>query len=96
MALANLGKRIASSIAKINEQPKIDEKLLQLLLDDISHALMDSDVNIALIQKLNSNIKSKIAFSDLPKGTDIKKLIEKTIVSELTNLLDCGKRIFQA
>ena len=95
MALADLGHKIANSIAKINQQPKIDEKSFQLLLNDISRALMDSDVNISLIQKLNKNIKAKVAFEDLPKGIDIKRVIEKAIVSELINLLDSKKQAWR-
>ena len=46
MVLAELGSKITSALKKLNNATIIDEKLLTEILNDISIALMNADVNI--------------------------------------------------
>lgn len=59
MVLFELGRNITNALSKINQVSKIDEKTFQILLNDISKALMSADVSMTLIQHLNDNIKKK-------------------------------------
>ena len=77
MVLAGLGSSLANALKKLNQKSNIDDEALKTLLNDISRALLDADVNIKLINTLKSNIKEKIKLKELAVGVDIKRLIEK-------------------
>ena len=90
MVLGDLGNSIASALSKINRESKIDENAFKTLLNDISRALLNADVNMQLIQELNANIKKSVSLQDLPNTFDIRRVIEKAVITELTALLDSG------
>ena len=90
MVLGDLGNSIANALSKINRESKIDEKAFKTLLNDISRALLNADVNMQLIQELNANIKKTVSLKDLPNTFDIRRVIEKAVITELTKLLDSG------
>eukprot|EP00484_Ammonia_sp_Unknown_P014816 CAMPEP_0197072582 /NCGR_PEP_ID=MMETSP1384-20130603/210170_1 /TAXON_ID=29189 /ORGANISM="Ammonia sp." /LENGTH=543 /DNA_ID=CAMNT_0042511403 /DNA_START=47 /DNA_END=1679 /DNA_ORIENTATION=- len=90
MVLGDLGNQIASALSKINRESKIDDKAFTQLLNDITRALLAADVNMQLIQTLNANIKKSVSLQDLPSNFDIRRVIEKAVIEELTNLLDAG------
>jgi len=92
MVLQELGNSIANALSKIQKENKIDEKALQILLNDISKALLNADVDVQLIKSLNENIKSRVNLSNLASGIDVRRVIEKAVIQELTNLLESGKK----
>ena len=77
MVLGVLGESITAALSKIYNEPKIDENVFKILLNDITRALLAADVNMELIQKLNQNIKKSVSFSNLPKSFDVRNIIEK-------------------
>lgn len=92
MVLQELGNSIANALSKIQKENKIDEKSFQILLNDISKALMNADVDVQLINTLNQNIKNRVNLSNLPSGIDVRRVIEKAVIQELSNLLESGKK----
>ncbi|ETO14290.1 type II secretory pathway family [Reticulomyxa filosa] len=77
MVLTELGSSLANALAKINRAPKIDDKILQILIADIERALLGADVSTKLVEKLKGNIREKLRLSELPAGVDVKRVIEK-------------------
>jgi len=92
--LAELGSSLANALAKINRASKIDDKTLQILVGDIEQALLGADVSTKLVERLKSNIREKLRLSDLPAGVDVKRVIEKTVIKEITNLLDSKRKAY--
>ena len=90
MVLGDLGNSIAAALSKINRESKIDEQAFGTLLNDLTRALLAADVNMALIQTLNANIKETVSLKDLPNTFDVRRVIEKAVISEITALLDSG------
>eukprot|EP00485_Elphidium_margaritaceum_P007213 CAMPEP_0202701938 /NCGR_PEP_ID=MMETSP1385-20130828/14979_1 /ASSEMBLY_ACC=CAM_ASM_000861 /TAXON_ID=933848 /ORGANISM="Elphidium margaritaceum" /LENGTH=514 /DNA_ID=CAMNT_0049359469 /DNA_START=38 /DNA_END=1582 /DNA_ORIENTATION=- len=90
MVLGDLGTSIANALSKLNRESKIDDEVLTALLNDLTRALLASDVNMDLIQRLNRNIKNAVSLKDLPTNFDVRRVIEKAVIEEVTLLLDSG------
>jgi signal recognition particle subunit SRP54 len=58
------------------------------MLNEISHALLEADVNVRLVQKLSNSIKTQVNFKDLPPAVNKKRLIQKAVFDELVKLVD--------
>jgi len=68
----------------------VDETILNELLTDIASALLQSDVNIHYINDLRNSVKTQVSLqmgASEMGGANIKKLITKIVVDELTNML---------
>jgi len=90
MVLADLGRKINSALADLNKAPVIDEQVLDGMLKDICGALLASDVNVKLVQRLRTNIKNAVNVQDVSAGINKKRLVHKTVMDELCNLVDPG------
>ncbi|KAG9295391.1 hypothetical protein G9A89_013420 [Geosiphon pyriformis] len=105
MVLADLGRRINAALANINKEPVIDEKVrdlqnlsealeskkvLDALLKEICHALLEADVNVKLVGNLRKNVKTTVNIQELAAGVNKRKIIQKTVVDELVKLVDPG------
>ncbi|CAG8659777.1 2746_t:CDS:2, partial [Ambispora leptoticha] len=90
MVLADLGRKINAALAQINKEPIIDEKVLDALLKEICHALLEADVNVRLVGNLRKNVRTTVNIQDLAAGINKRKIIQKTVVDELCKLVDPG------
>lgn len=97
MVLAELGGKLRESLRKLqNSTDAIDKAALNELLSDISRALIESDVNVNLVMKLRENIKNRVgeavekheqSQSANSAIQNVKKLVHKAVMDELTSLL---------
>ena len=93
MVLAELGKQIQDAFKKLNKAQVIDEKLLDEIMKEICNALMNSDVNIKYVMDLRKKVTKQTKEymdtqpDDKNAGGNLKKLILKIVVDELTILL---------
>ncbi|CAD5334428.1 unnamed protein product [Arabidopsis thaliana] len=94
MVLAELGGRIMSAIQKMNNVTIIDEKALNDCLNEITRALLQSDVSFPLVKEMQTNIKKIVNLEDLAAGHNKRRIIEQAIFSELCKMLDPGKSAF--
>ncbi|CAG8434061.1 10726_t:CDS:10 [Ambispora gerdemannii] len=90
MVLADLGRKINAALAQINKEPIIDEKVLDALLKEICHALLEADVNVRLVGNLRKNVRTTVNIQELAAGINKRKIIQKTVVDELCKLVDPG------
>lgn len=88
MVLQDLGRRISSALHDVTRAPNLDEKAFKQMLNEISHALLEADVNVRLVQKLSNSIKNQVNFKDLPPAVNKKRLIQKAVFDELVKLVD--------
>ncbi|KAG1057066.1 hypothetical protein G6F43_001090 [Rhizopus delemar] len=88
MVLADLGRKINSALSDLTKAPVIDEKVLDSLVKQICAALLASDVNVMLVQKLRTNIKKSVNLEELANSANKKRLIEKAVMDELSRLVD--------
>jgi signal recognition particle GTPase len=94
MVLADLGAKISAALQKLNKQNTFDEKMLNDLLTEIASALLFSDVNIHYINNLRNAVKNTVLLqmdNDMG-GANARKLIQSTVVDELTKMLSCENK----
>ena len=69
----------------------MDDKLLDEILKEICNALMNSDVNIKYVMELrktvSSQIKQHMDKDDENVANNLKRIILKIVVDELTRML---------
>lgn len=95
MVLAELGGKLRDSLRKLHSSSgHVDEAQLNTLLGEISRALIESDVNVKLVMGLRDSIKTRVSDviereqdADPNRQSNVSKLVQKTVVDELTALL---------
>ena len=95
MVLAELGSQIKGAINKLQSATVIDEEALDAVLKEICAALMHSDVNIRIVQKIRTNIKAVCDFEELAQGTNKRKLIQQAVHDELVRSLEAERNAFK-
>ena len=91
MVLAELGQQISDALKKLNRASVVDDKLLDEILKEICNALMYSDVNIKYVMELrktvSTQIKLQMSNDDANAAQNMKRMIMKVVVDELTKML---------
>eukprot|EP00808_Paulinella_micropora_P019405 g732.t1 len=95
MVLAELGNKICGALTKMTNSVVIDEKVLDELLKTIGTALMLADVDVHLVKKLQTNIRTTVNLQGEAAGTNKRKLIHQTVFKEMIALLDSGGKPYK-
>lgn len=74
MVLADLGKKLAGALKNLSNASVVDEKVLKKVLNEISMALLQSDVNIKFVKKLKDSITMQFKLNE-ESGANLRKLI---------------------
>ncbi|KAJ2882813.1 Signal recognition particle, partial [Coemansia asiatica] len=90
MVLNELGARINSALHALSKEPVIDEKAVDALLREICTALLESDVNVRLVQQLRQNVRKRINMDELSASANKRKVIQTAVFDELCTLVDPG------
>uniref|UniRef100_A0A7N2LLJ5 signal-recognition-particle GTPase n=1 Tax=Quercus lobata TaxID=97700 RepID=A0A7N2LLJ5_QUELO len=94
MVLAQLGTSISRALQQMSNATIIDEKVLNECLNEITRALLQSDVQFKLVRDMQTNIKKIVNLDDLAAGHNKRKIIQQAIFNELCKMLDPGKPSF--
>ncbi|XP_042477732.1 signal recognition particle 54 kDa protein 2-like [Macadamia integrifolia] len=94
MVLAELGGSISRALQQMSNATIIDEKVLNECLNEITRALLQSDVQFKLVRDMQTNIKKIVNLDDLAAGHNKRKIIQQAIFNELCKMLDPGKPSF--
>ncbi|KAI9096963.1 signal recognition particle 54 kDa protein [Phlyctochytrium arcticum] len=95
MVLADLGRKINNALRTLTQESVIDEKVLDGIIREVCAALLESDVNVKLVQNLRKNIKSTVNLEELASGVNKQRIIQKAIFNELCQLVDPGVEPFK-
>ncbi|KAJ1950384.1 Signal recognition particle, partial [Linderina pennispora] len=90
MVLNELGARINGALQALSRESVIDDKALDALLRDICGALLESDVNVRLVQQLRQNVKKRVNVEELASSANKRKIIQTAVFDELCGLVDPG------
>ncbi|KAG6429953.1 hypothetical protein SASPL_108010 [Salvia splendens] len=94
MVLAQLGGSISRALQQMSNATIIDEKVLNDCLNEITRALLQSDVQFKLVRDMQTNIKKIVNLDDLAAGHNKRKIIQQAVFNELCTILDPGKPAF--
>jgi signal recognition particle subunit SRP54 len=95
MVLSELGKKLQGALKSLTTAPAINKELLDAILKQICVALLESDVNIKLVQTLRNNVLKIVDIERLETGANKKRIIYEAIFKELVALVDPGVEPFQ-
>jgi signal recognition particle subunit SRP54 len=87
LVLENLGSNLYNAIQKLVKAPVVDEATVKELVKDFQRALLQADVNVALVMELSQNIQKKALEEKLPPGISRREHIIKVINDELTRFV---------
>ena len=65
-------------------------QVLDACLKEITTALLQADVNVKLVMNLRTNVKTRANNADKGAGLNKRKIIEKSVVDELSSMLSSG------
>lgn len=74
--------------------PRLKFQQFDQTLKEICTALLESDVNVRLVQSLRKSIKHKVDFKNLPAGNR-KRYIAKAVFDELVALVDTHEKPYE-
>lgn len=108
MVLADLGRKIRAALGKLGQATVINESQLNEMLKEVCTALIESDVNVKLVSQLRKNIlyvfstfvisfpfSKNTNFEEMAGGVNKRRLIQKSVFSELIKLVDPDKQPFK-
>ncbi|KAM1512430.1 hypothetical protein PS1_024461 [Malus domestica] len=87
MVLAELGGSITRALQQMIKATVVDEKVLNDCLNEISRALLQSDVQFNLVRDMQINIKKIVNLSDLAAGHNKRKIIQQAVFDQLCQML---------
>jgi len=90
MVLAELGGKISNALRHMANVTIVDEEVLNACLKEICTALLQADVNIKLVKQLRDNVKRAVKLEEMAAGLNKRKIIERTVFTELCDMLDPG------
>lgn len=90
MVLADLGRRINTAVSLLAQSSTVDESGIELMLKEISNALLELDVHFSHVFALRKRIKAEVErLADGNNRANKRKLIQKVVYDELVALVDC-------
>lgn len=94
MVLAELGQKIGQAISKLSAKTILEEKDVQDLLNEIARALLQADVNVGLVKKLQESVKTDIVLAEAGAGFNKRKIIQNSVFNAIKKMLDPGAHPF--
>lgn len=91
MVLAELGEKLTGALKKLQNTTVVDEQALKTVLNDISMALLQADVNVGFVKKLKDNITMQFKLSE-ESGNNLRKMILSSVCDEITSMLTVDRK----
>lgn len=80
MVLGELGESITSAIRRMRNAPRIDDKVLNECVKEISRSLLQADVEFKLVRDLQNNIKKLVDLDRLADGHNKPIIIQQVYI----------------
>jgi len=95
MVLQELGQKLENAMKKLSAATLVDEEVLNTMLNDISRALLEADVNVKLCMQMKNSIKTRVNLEESPAGSDRRKLIKRAVIDELVGMVNPEAEAYQ-
>lgn len=83
----SLTKGLSSALQKLSGKREISSKDFDVVMEDITQALLDADVNLNVVDEFMDNVKGKIVGGDVIKGVSSGQMIVKRVEECLIEVL---------
>jgi signal recognition particle subunit SRP54 len=87
MVLDNLGSSLRGTMDKLRGKSRIDEDDVQEVVKEIQRSLLSADVDVAIVQELSDNIRTRALDEQPPGGTSARDHVLKIVYEELVALI---------
>ena len=87
MAFEGLTDRLQKAMEKLRRKPKVTEADLRETMREIRLALLEADVNFAVVKDFVKKVREKAAGAEVLKGLNPAQQIVKIVNEELTELM---------
>ena len=87
MAFEGLTDRLQKAMEKLRRKPKVTEADLRETMREIRLALLEADVNFAVVKDFVKTVREKAAGAEVLKGLNPAQQIVKIVNEELTKLM---------
>ena len=94
MVLAELGQKIGQAISRMSAKSVLGEDDVKELLNEIARALLQADVNVKIVKKLQVSIKTELALAEEGAGLNKRKILQNAVFNGLKRILDPGVKPF--
>jgi signal recognition particle subunit SRP54 len=94
MVLAELGQKIGAALHKMSKKTVVGEEEVKELLNEIARALLQADVNIAIVKQLQTSIKTEVALTEEAVGMNKRKILQQAVFNAIRKILDPGVKPF--
>lgn len=94
MVLAELGGKLQKALGDLSKSSTVDENVLDGLLKEVCNALLESDVNVALVASLRNRVRAKVLptlQAQTSESSSKKNILHRAVYEELVALVDCGQ-----
>lgn len=95
MALRDLGEKMIKALKDLKNNLMVDKESINILLKEISKALIEADIHVDLVAKLIKTLKKQFSKADFQKYVNKQSVIRHIIWGELCTLLDPGVEAFK-
>jgi signal recognition particle subunit SRP54 len=85
--IADLGKKLRQTLAKLTNRPFVDEDDVKALVKDLQRVLISSDVNVKLVLQLSKKIQERSLKSEKMEALSLKEHVMKVVYEELVELM---------
>ena len=79
--------KIRDVFSKITRASVVDESLVKDITREIQRILIQSDVNVSLVQQLSKDVEQRVLKEKIPAGVTRKEHLTKTLYEELVKIL---------
>ncbi|MBU0532963.1 signal recognition particle receptor subunit alpha [Candidatus Micrarchaeota archaeon] len=85
--IADLGKKLRQTLAKLTNRPFVDEDDVKALVKDLQRVLISSDVNVKLVLSLSKRIQERALKVEKMEALSLKEHVLKVVYEELVELM---------
>eukprot|EP00639_Heterosigma_akashiwo_P027973 CAMPEP_0194675366 /NCGR_PEP_ID=MMETSP0295-20121207/8216_1 /TAXON_ID=39354 /ORGANISM="Heterosigma akashiwo, Strain CCMP2393" /LENGTH=536 /DNA_ID=CAMNT_0039559689 /DNA_START=34 /DNA_END=1644 /DNA_ORIENTATION=+ len=92
MVLQELGSKLTGALKKLQTSAVVNDEVVDAILQEISRALLEADVNVQMVGALRRKIKEQLEENEevAKEQNQKKKLIQQLVMSGLTEMVDPG------
>jgi len=90
MVLAELGQKIGQAIQRMSAKSMLGEQDMKELLNEVARALLQADVNIAIVKQLQNTIKTEFTIAEEGAGLNKRKILQNAVFNGVKKILDPG------
>lgn len=87
MVLDNLGDSLQDTLDELRGETRITEDEIDDVVREIQRSLLQSDVEVSLVQELSQNIKNRSLDEDPPGGTTAREHVLRIVYEEMVDIV---------